>query len=82
MDKQMVLDGTYGLNETPCDVFAVETSGGTWYVVEGGSVVNLTMESLDSMSEPINVELLSDSECFTWNRPIETLEDLQEAIDD
>lgn len=72
------IDGTYGSSKTPCDVFVYETNGGYWYCVEGSLNVNFTY---DEMPQGVDVEELSDSDCFTWSSPIESEEDLETAVD-
>lgn len=95
-EKLKVLEGTCGNAETPCDVLIYKvdmycvmrldgsvTTVGTWYCVDGGSMVNLTYADLEYIEDEygvVNVELLSDEECFTWNKPINTLEELEEAV--
>lgn len=83
-EKLKVLDGTYGNAETPCDVLMYAHSVvGTWYCVEGSSMAHLTHADLEYIEDEygvVNVEILHDVECFTWNRPIETLEQLEEAV--
>ena len=71
--------GYYGSGNTNCLIFTAEDrSGNTWYVVEGGKTVNLTA---DPINLGCNVEELSDIDCFTWNKGIESEEELEEAID-
>jgi hypothetical protein len=69
--------GTYGSNYTPCDVFIYNN----WYVVNGGTIVNLAPDSSYFENEPINVEEIPNIDCFTWNKPITSVEELQEAVE-
>lgn len=69
--------GTYGSNETPCFVFVANDNYMNYYVVEGGQTVNATH---DSIEDGVNVEELNDVDCFTWNTPIETIEQLENAV--
>lgn len=70
----MEVQGTYGSNNTPTTVFYYDG----WYVCEGGAVVNYTN---DPVNDGVNVEELQDVDCFTWNEPIETLDDLINAVE-
>lgn len=56
-------------------VFIVENRDGSrWYVAEGGTVVNLTYDSID---ESTNIEELVDNDCFSVSDCIESLEGLE-----
>ena len=70
-------NGYYGRN-TPTTILCAVTRVGTWYVCGGGEVVNFTY---DEIGNGTNVETLSDADCFTWNEPINTLDELEAAID-
>lgn len=70
--------GTYGSGRNRADVFTYEKDGGTWYAVDGSTVANFTREDLE---EGVNVEYLSDEDTLTWNEPIRSEEELQEAVD-
>ena len=65
--------GFYGSNNTPCNVFYYNG----WYCVEGSVNVNRTSEEVEN---GVNVEELSDYDCFTWSSPIESLEELETAV--
>jgi hypothetical protein len=67
------LNGTYGSQETPCTVYYYNG----WYCVDGSVNVNRTDETL---SDGVDVELVNDYDCFTWNKPIESLDELIEAV--
>lgn len=72
------INGTYGSQNTPTTVFcATDNNGLTWYVCEGGQTVNATY---DQLTDGVNVEELHDCDCFTVS-PVESLEDLETAID-
>ncbi len=75
------INGFYGhLRPNPCEVFIYENRNGSkWYVVEGGTIVNKTF---DEIPEGTNVESLSDSDCFTWSSPINSEEELTNAVED
>ena len=68
------LTGTYGSNETPCNVFYYKG----WYCVEDSVNVNFTHEVLE---DGVNVELVEDSDCFTWSSNIQSLEELINAVE-
>lgn len=66
--------GTYGSNQTPCDVFTYKR----WYCVEGSCNVNRTH---DEFFDGMDVEELEDDDCFTTKDPINSLEELVFAVD-
>jgi hypothetical protein len=74
------INGFYGHTmPTPSTVFVVENRNGSkWYCVEGSQMVNKTYDDIENGQ---NVEELSDFDCFTWPKPIESLDELIEAIE-
>ena len=73
------IQGTYGSNYTRCTVFCAEMSNGaTWYVCEGSVNVNCTF---DELIECQDVETLDDVDCFTWQDGINSLNDLETAVE-
>ena len=73
------IEGTYGSALTPCTVFVYEKSNGSkWYCVEDSCNVNLTY---DDIEDGVDVEVLTDVNCFTWKRRIRTLNELENAIE-
>ena len=73
------VQGFYGSGRTPCNVFCVdEFSGGTWYAVEGSVNVNCTYDEIDN---GVNVETLSDVDCFTWSDGINSEDELEAAVE-
>lgn len=76
MQTRTVL-GCYGSGHTPAKVYCADVDGGTWYVVDGGSVVNFTCEPVE---DGVDVELLQDVDCFTWCDAIEHEEALARAV--
>jgi len=72
------VDGTYGSGMTPCTVLVIEQGWCWWYCVSGSQNVNKTTQKI---LEGVDVETVEDIDTFTWNEPIETLEELQAAID-
>ena len=73
MKTEKVVNGTYGSSRTACTVFVF----GNWYVCEGGQTVNATY---DEIEDGVNIEELNDYDCFTWSSPIESLEELINAV--
>ncbi len=69
------INGTYGSGKTPCNIF--EHDG--WYCVEGSVNVNHTWEELKL---GVDVEGISDDDMFTASKPIESEEELVEAIEE
>lgn len=79
MTNVNVIPGYYGSGRTPAFIFTYECpNGATWYCVNGGTVVNKTM---DEIPDGTNVEDLNDYDCFTWNKPITELDQFIEAIE-
>jgi len=77
--KTYTVSGTYGSDETPCDVICAENrDGSTWYVVEGSGNVNLSPCPLE---DGVNVEEIADIDTFTWPDGVTTEEQLETAID-
>jgi hypothetical protein len=74
------VSGTYGSGKTPCTVFVYENRNGSrWYAAEGSVNVNKTY---DEIEEGVDIEELSDDDAFTWSSPIESLEELEIAVED
>ena len=72
--------GYYGSRHTPTDIYTyTDINGGTWYVCDGSINVNYTY---DEVVDGVDIEMLDDSDCFTAGSPIESEEDLIEAIED
>jgi len=77
--KTAEFNGYYGSGKTECTVFVAYVLGsGKWYCVEGSKNVNFTH---DEIEEGVNVEELSDSDCFTWNGGINSQDELVNAIE-
>ena len=68
------LSGTYGSGKTPCTVLYYDG----WYCVNGSVNVNRTHEELE---DGVDVEEVSDYDCFTWSSPIDTIEELIQAVE-
>lgn len=69
------INGTYGSHYTPCTVFYYAG----WYCVKGSKNVNRTHEEL---TDGVDVEMVEDYNCFTWSKPIDSLEELISAVDE
>ena len=77
--KTSTLQGTYGSQQTPCNVITATTrDGGTWYAVEGSSNVNFTFAEL---TDGVDVETVEDVDTFTWPEGIDSEDELIEAIE-
>jgi hypothetical protein len=63
----------------PTTVFIYENrDGSSWYIAEGGTLVNKTYDLID---ENVNIELLEDIDCFSVNDSIEELGQFIEVIE-
>jgi hypothetical protein len=70
--------GTYGSQNTKTAVLIAEQSTGKkYYTAKGGKIVNITF---DEITEGASIEPLNDIDCFTMNKPINNLTDLENAI--
>ena len=73
------VSGTYGSGNTPCTVFVYEfLSGKKWYAAEGSLNVNKTY---DDIEDGVDIEELHDFDAFTWSSPINSLEELEIAVE-
>lgn len=73
------VSGFYGSDQTDCTVFVHVDSG--WYCVEGSPNVNQT-DSPELLVDGVDVEELSDVDCFTDPACVNTLEEFAQAIAD
>jgi hypothetical protein len=74
------VEGTYGSGMTPCTVFVYENyRGSRWYAVEGSTGVNCTY---DDIEDGVDVEELSDHDFFTSSFKINSLEELEKAVEE
>lgn len=68
-----------GKNPHPCKVLVIEQYNGLKYYVEkGGLIVNMTYDVIDAET---NLNDVLDIDCFSWDNPINTLEELEKAIE-
>ena len=66
-------------NPRPSTVLTLANNDGTaWYVVEGGTIVNLSPYHLKSGTD---IEQIPDIDCFTYPVPITDLDELIEAVE-
>ena len=80
MKNVTTINGFYGSNNTPCEVFIYENRNGSkWYCVEGSQMVNKTH---DEIPEGTNVEELNDHDCFTNSTHINNIDEFISAIED
>lgn len=78
--KTFTVTGTYGPQKSETFVFcATDPNGGTWYAAEGAQTVNRTF---DEIRDGVDIEELSDIDCFTWSKGIESESELENAIQD
>lgn len=66
-------------NTSPCTVLIMPVRYGYWYAVQGGTNVNFTHQDLSEM-QSISVEEIEDVDYFHWQNDINTLEELEEAV--
>jgi hypothetical protein len=69
------IKATYGSAFTPCTVLVF----GSWYAVKGARIVNKA-PSADLLVDGVDVETIMDTECFTWPKRIESLDELIKAV--
>ena len=73
------INGTYGASQNPCLVFVLENGDGSkWYVCEGSTNVNFTY---DELSDGVDVETVSDYDCFTAGAAIMDEHELIAAVE-
>ena len=72
MEKE--INCVYGSGHTPAILFVYNG----WYVIEGSVNVNKTNEELN---DGVDVEQLTDIDCYTSTKPINSLEELKAFID-
>ncbi len=79
MAQLKTIRGTYGSSQTPCDVFVYELrNGSSWYAVEGSCNVNKTFQEL---YDGVDVECVMDIDYFNYSNGINSLEELENAVD-
>jgi hypothetical protein len=77
--KLYEVSGTYGSGKTPCTVFVFQNAFfERWYTIRGSVNVNCTE---DPIKNGVDVESLEDFDMFTASAPINSLEDLELAIE-
>ena len=71
--------GFYGTGNTPCKIFVYidERTGARWYCVDGSHNVNCTFDSVDN---GVGIELLTDIETATSDKPINSLDELFDYV--
>lgn len=71
-----IIKGTYA--QGICTEIFVQTDGYiNWYCVDGGTIVNGTY---DEINEGVDVEKLHDIDTFTWDKPIDSKEEFEYAV--
>ena len=77
MEGTKVVDGFYGTGSRS-EIFIYQTRRGNWYCVKGSQNVNLTYDEIES---GVNVQVLSDVDCFTASKEIKNINQLVKAVD-
>lgn len=79
--KSYTVSGFYGCNkeQNKADVFVYEINGLHWYCIDGSQNVNATYNPIE---EGVDVEILEDVDTFTTLFPVESLEDLEQEVDE
>ena len=73
------ITGTYGSQETPCNILIYDNQDGTcWYCVQGSRNVNETSEQLQ---DGCNVENVTDIDFFTASIKITDEGELREQVE-
>ena len=72
------IQGTYGSYNTPCTVFVYQNDMGYWYCVKGSLNANLTNFRL---FDGLDLNCLDINKCITTVEPINSLEELEIAVD-
>jgi len=72
------IKATYNNADDTCDVYVFSGRNGTWYVCDGGTIVNCTY---DELFDGMDLGDVHDVDCFTWSSPIESEEELIKAIE-
>ena len=67
----------YGSSHNKGVAFVNDNRRYKWYVVKGGSVVNMTY---DSIEEGCDVEELEDIDCMTSMKPINTIKQFERFL--
>lgn len=57
--------------------FSTDHRGKTWYVQQGGRVVNATY---DPIEEGTDLDMLYDVDSFTWSCGIDSLEEFENSL--
>ncbi len=80
MGKTRTIKGTYGSDQTPCDVLVYDRRNGlSWYCVEGSVNVNCT--DAEMLIDGVDVETVEDYDFFTWIDGVSTEDELTEAVE-
>lgn len=78
MNFTKTVQGYYGSGNTPCDILVCNDGQINWYCVDGSEIVNATYEEIEL---GCNIETLYDIDVFTWSSPIESEEELENAVE-
>lgn len=73
--KQREINGTYGEGQTFCTIFVHND----WYCIEGSVTVFATSDP-KLIVDDVDTENLENYDYFTWSSPIESVEELINAV--
>jgi len=76
--KLYEVNGTYGRSKNESTIYVAEMPNGSkWYAVDGSQNVNCTYEDIE---DGCDVEELADVDCFTWPKRVNSLDELEAAV--
>lgn len=78
MEQVYETQGYYGSQHTACQVFVCSDGDLKWYVVKDSVNVNATY---DDIKLGVDVEALSDVDCFTASEPVGSLDEFESLIE-
>lgn len=79
MEHTYTIQGTYGSQQTPCDIFVFEQHDGSkWYCTEDSINVHCTYDDLE---QGVDVETTNDHNFFTNDTPINSESELITAVE-
>jgi hypothetical protein len=75
---EYIVNGTYGSNQTPTEIYVKELSdGGKWYAARDSKNINYTT---DGIYEGVDIEEIQDSETISASKPVQDNFDLEDII--
>jgi len=74
------INGFYGGSHTPCKIWKARMSDdSTWYMVENS---NIAFQTLEEVSEGVNIEELHDLDVFTVMENVKSIEHFEELVEE